>query len=149
MTTRQKESRGLGRKTKEEIGKWNQMTALRFQTGEEKHQISPASLQGNSLYFDKLISQCENRACAHFSISWHWWLTCHLPRVYLYLQRLMLLCQKLVDEDSAWQHFNVTLGVLAGGTVILMCHSQTWKGNFRCSCWWNSNIDVSFPNMKM
>ena len=68
MTTRQKESRGLGRKTKEEIGKRNQMTALRFQTGEEKHQISPASLQGNSLYFDKLISQCENRACAHFSI---------------------------------------------------------------------------------
>ena len=51
--------------------------------------------------------------------------TCHLPRVYLYLQRLMLLCQKLVDEDSAWQHFDVTLGVLAGGTVILMCHSQT------------------------
>ena len=27
-------SRGLGRKTREEIGKGNQMTALRFQTGE-------------------------------------------------------------------------------------------------------------------
>ena len=36
---------GLGRKTREEIGKWNQMTALRFQTG-GRHQTSLASLQG-------------------------------------------------------------------------------------------------------
>ena len=36
---------GLGRKTREEIAKWNQMTALRFQTG-GRHQTSPASLQG-------------------------------------------------------------------------------------------------------
>ena len=32
---------GLGRKTKEEIVKWNQMTALRFQTG-RRHQTYPA-----------------------------------------------------------------------------------------------------------
>ena len=36
---------GLGRRTGEEIAKWNQVTALRFQTG-ERHQISPASLRG-------------------------------------------------------------------------------------------------------
>ena len=36
---------GLGRKTREEIPKWNQMTALRFQTG-GRHQTSPASLRG-------------------------------------------------------------------------------------------------------
>ena len=36
---------GLGRRTREEIVKWNQMTALRFQTG-GRHQISPASLRG-------------------------------------------------------------------------------------------------------
>ena len=36
---------GLGRKTREEIAKWHQMTALRFQTG-ERHQTSPASLRG-------------------------------------------------------------------------------------------------------
>ena len=36
---------GLGRKTREEIAKWNQMTALRFQTG-GRHQTSPASLRG-------------------------------------------------------------------------------------------------------
>ena len=36
---------GLGRRTKEEIAKWNQMTALRFQTG-GRHQTSPASLRG-------------------------------------------------------------------------------------------------------
>ena len=34
---------GLGRRTREEIAKWNQMTALRFQTG--GRQTSPASLQ--------------------------------------------------------------------------------------------------------
>ena len=41
---------GLGRKTKtrEEIVKWNQMTALRSQTG-RRHQTSPASLRE---YFD-------------------------------------------------------------------------------------------------
>ena len=36
---------GLGRRTREEIAKWNQMAALRFQTG-ERHQTSPASLRG-------------------------------------------------------------------------------------------------------
>ena len=36
---------GLGRRTREEIAKWNQMTALRFETG-ERHQTSPASLRG-------------------------------------------------------------------------------------------------------
>ena len=35
---------GLGRGTRQEIAKWNQMTALRFQTG-GKHQTSPASLR--------------------------------------------------------------------------------------------------------
>ena len=37
---------GLGRRTREEIAKWNQMTALRFQTG-GRHQTSRASLRGN------------------------------------------------------------------------------------------------------
>ena len=36
---------GLGRRTREEPAKRNQMTALRFQTG-ERHQTSPASLRG-------------------------------------------------------------------------------------------------------
>ena len=36
---------GLGRRTREEIAKWNQTTALRFQTG-GRHQTSPASLRG-------------------------------------------------------------------------------------------------------
>ena len=37
---------GLGRRTGEEIAKWNQMTALRSQTG-GRHQTSPASLRGS------------------------------------------------------------------------------------------------------
>ena len=36
----------LGRRTREEIAKRNQMTALRFQTG-GRHQTSPASLRGH------------------------------------------------------------------------------------------------------
>ena len=35
---------GLGRRTREEIVKWNQMIALRFKTG-GRHQTSPASLR--------------------------------------------------------------------------------------------------------
>ena len=35
----------LGRRTRKEIVKWNQMTALSFQTG-GRHQTSPASLRG-------------------------------------------------------------------------------------------------------
>ena len=36
---------GLSRRTRQEITKWNQMTALRFHTG-GRHQTSPASLWG-------------------------------------------------------------------------------------------------------
>ena len=36
---------GLGRRTRGKIVKWNQMAALRFQTG-GRHQTSPASLRG-------------------------------------------------------------------------------------------------------
>ena len=43
--TRQKEQEDQAEKTREEIGKGNQKTALKFQTG-ERHQTSPASLQG-------------------------------------------------------------------------------------------------------
>ena len=43
--TRQKEQEDQAEKTREEIGKGNQMTALRFQTG-ARHQTSPASLGG-------------------------------------------------------------------------------------------------------
>ena len=38
---------GLGRRTREEIVKWNQMTALRFQTG-GRHQASSASFRGGT-----------------------------------------------------------------------------------------------------
>ena len=42
--TRQKEQEDQVEKTREEIGKGNQMTALRFQTG-GRHQTSPAALR--------------------------------------------------------------------------------------------------------
>ena len=43
--TRQNGQEAEAEKTREEIGKGNQMTALRFQTG-GGHQTSPASLRG-------------------------------------------------------------------------------------------------------
>ena len=46
---------GLGRRTRNEIVKWNQMTALRFKTG-WRHQTSPASPRG-----------LENDAAAYFT----------------------------------------------------------------------------------
>ena len=48
---------GLGRRTREDIAKWNQMTALRFQTG-GRHQTSPASLWGRE---------------DSFAVKWHWY----------------------------------------------------------------------------
>ena len=47
---------GRGRKTREEIVKLNQMTALRFQTG-GRRQTSPASLRGHS-GGDSVTSRC-------------------------------------------------------------------------------------------
>ena len=38
---------GPGRRTRKEIVKWNQMIALRFQTG-GRHQTSPASIRGDA-----------------------------------------------------------------------------------------------------
>ena len=47
--TRQKEQRtGLVRRTKQQMGKANQMTALRFHAG-GKHQTSPTSLRGRGM----------------------------------------------------------------------------------------------------
>ena len=37
----------LGRRTREEIAKWNQMTALRFQTG-GRHQTTPGLPSGDN-----------------------------------------------------------------------------------------------------
>ena len=59
---------GLRRRTREEIAKWNQMTALRFQTG-GRHQTSPASLRGNSQW----VGNCSNQFWTgqkQKSVSW-------------------------------------------------------------------------------
>ena len=56
---------GLGRRTREEIAKWNQMTALRFQTG-VRHQTSPASLRGyESVVPDELSSKSSTLLVSH------------------------------------------------------------------------------------
>ena len=46
---------GAARRTGEEIVKWNQMTALRFQTG-GRHQTSPSSLGGYYLPATKNVT---------------------------------------------------------------------------------------------
>ena len=60
---------GLGRRTREEIAKWNQMTALRFQTG-GRHQTSPASPRGlendEAAYFTEEAE--EGDTCFRFAL---------------------------------------------------------------------------------
>ena len=46
---------GLGKRTREEIVKWNQMTAPRFQTG-ERHQTSRPPFRD---YVSEVSSLCE------------------------------------------------------------------------------------------
>ena len=102
-TSRQRKDRterviGLGRRTREEIVKWNQMTALRFQTGGDirhprptfrgrgdnkknqmtalgfqtggRHQTSPASLQGPHKGTDQTGRQTEDNFCTRFCWVW-------------------------------------------------------------------------------
>ena len=45
---------GLGRRTREEIAQWNQMTALRFQTGGRK-QTSPGA--------ETTVAECSLKSC--------------------------------------------------------------------------------------
>ena len=75
---------GLGRRTREEIAKWNQMTALRSQTG-GRHQTFPASLWGKLLR--RLAAKnplCQDNFCRkkHTHNAWYhiadigwWWCT--------------------------------------------------------------------------
>ena len=51
---------GLGRRTRQEIVKWNQMAALRFQTG-GRHHTSPASLRWRGLTHFQYSSEGEIR----------------------------------------------------------------------------------------
>ena len=57
--TRQKEQKDQAEKTREEIEKGYQMTALRFQTG-GRHQTSPASLRGPELKINYKDAECHN-----------------------------------------------------------------------------------------
>ncbi len=56
--TRQKEQEDQAEKTREEIGKGNQMTALRFQTG-EKHQTSLTYLRGRGEWIQQKLEKKE------------------------------------------------------------------------------------------
>ena len=58
---------GLGRRTREEIAKWNQMTALRFQTV-GRHQTSPASLPGEEKQKVDTLHVVESEECIAFSL---------------------------------------------------------------------------------
>ena len=51
---------GRGRRTREEIAKWNKMTALRFETG-GRHQTSPASPRGSKPEGSESWSHSQNR----------------------------------------------------------------------------------------
>ena len=59
---------GLGRRTREEIAKWNQMAALSFQRG-GRHQTSPASLRGTAKK-SPLRNQCPLSLTTKFESWW-------------------------------------------------------------------------------
>ena len=69
MGSRQKKKRkktervtGLGRKTREEIVKWNQMTALRFQTGgrDIRHPQPPFRGLNPDIYIFLVVACAQN-----------------------------------------------------------------------------------------
>ena len=74
MTTRQQESRGLGRKTREEIGKGNPMTALRFKTGEENIRHPQPPFRGIHCTSKNAFHRVrtEHSVHGHFSVPCHW-----------------------------------------------------------------------------
>ena len=59
---------GLGRRTREEIAKWNQMTALRFQTG-GRHQTSPASLRGEEEEEEEDMKQMPRKVYTRSAVN--------------------------------------------------------------------------------
>ena len=81
---------GLGRRTREEIAKWNQMTALRFQTG-GRHQTSPASLQGES----------ERRGGFHFTHT-HTHSHTHTHILLLSIPFLYFFFKSGIDKSTEW-----------------------------------------------
>ena len=58
---------GLGRRTREEIAKWNQMTALRFQTGGETSDIPGLPSEGRDWYsgITAYVHSSNTRAHTH------------------------------------------------------------------------------------
>ena len=60
---------GLCRRTRKEIVKWNQMTALRFQTG-GRYQTPPASLRG---YVVEWLLRCDKLAIVDGPVPGEYW----------------------------------------------------------------------------
>ena len=96
---------GLGRRTREEIAKWNQMTALRFET-RGKHRSYPASLRrcterhltALTLQFNLLTSICT--VCVVFCCA-------------LFSSLLMMLCYShspVYDKATSAVLFNSSIG---------------------------------------
>ena len=81
---------GVGRRTKEEIAKWNQMTALRFQTGvrhqgrswkslERQTERSVPKLTWQSCTFYHHTNNKEIQTCQQLLITSHHWQRGELP----------------------------------------------------------------------
>ena len=80
---------GLGRRTREEIVKWNQMTALRFQKGGGwgRHQTSPISLRGPRSWRPLRLPAPRRRAVLRPCLSGQ----LHVPRTCVQLSSSIFL----------------------------------------------------------
>ena len=90
---------GLGRRTREEIAQWNQMTALRFQTG-ERYQTSRASLRGSN-YSRQEIKQEFKKHNLQFIFLTHLWpwnkVKVIKPTMKMWISNKVIIMQSLKD----------------------------------------------------
>ena len=84
---------GLGRRTREAIAKWNQMTALRFHTG-GRHQTSPASLRGVHRKSGQIVGRLPSKGDSALLLSLKWWSV--TPFSNQDMQGTCLLCSLLI-----------------------------------------------------
>ena len=104
-TCRQKEQcpMAVGRKTREEIVNWNQMTALRFHTG-GRHQTSLASLWGN--FFQKNNPWTDFRLNTNFHLeTYHRWYK--LYQLNKFVEARHLYCKTKTRTNDQLDYFEI------------------------------------------
>ena len=120
---------GLGRRTKEEIAKWNQMTALRFQTG-GRHQTSPASLQGVPIQ-QKQFKMKDLASFQYQNCRQNWGESC--------LTHSTSYCTALTTDNCLWDQFKKIFSI--------HIHGQHYWQTAKTLCWHMDSVVFSLINI--